>query len=75
MGQGGTRASTHRWKVLLRSKRLMTALMMTASYMVDHERSGGRNVVQLISRLDRNESHPNLDVSRRLCSGLGRGTT
>ena len=53
----------------------MTALMMTASYMVDHERSGGRNIVQLISRLDRNESHPNLDVSRRLCSSLGRGTT
>ena len=50
-------------------------LMMTASQMVDHECSGGRNLLTLISRLHLNESSPNLDVYRRICSERGRGIT
>ena len=50
-------------------------MLMMGIHVVDHERSGGRNLARIISRLHLNESLPNLDVCRRLCNGRGRGIT
>ena len=57
----------------LEAKGSRQLLLMPACWRGDHERYGGRNLVRVITRRYRNETHPNLDVCRCLCNGRGRG--